>query len=83
MPAGGPSLAGEASAAPGTDEPDPLLAEVRGFVVESGKASISAVQRKFKLGYNRAARLVEALERQGVVAPMDSSGTRKVLEEVS
>lgn len=83
LPAGGPSLAGEAPAAPGTDEPDPLLAEVRGFVVESGKASISAVQRHFKLGYNRAARLVEALERQGVVAPMDSSGTRKVLEEVS
>ncbi|WP_445157607.1 recombination-associated protein RdgC [Halomonas sp. E14] len=70
-------------ASPGTDEPDPLLSEAKAFVIESGRASISAVQRKFKIGYNRAAHLIEDLERQGVVSPMDNSGARKVLEEVA
>jgi len=70
-------------ASPGTDDPGPLLDEVRGFVIESRRASISAVQRHFKIGYNRAARLIEDLERQGVVSPMDNSGSRKVLKEAA
>lgn len=72
-----------APASPGADEPDPLLSEVRAFVIESRKASISAVQRHFKIGYNRAARLIEDLERQGVVSPMDNSGSRKVIKEAA
>ncbi|SHK52617.1 recombination associated protein RdgC [Halomonas caseinilytica] len=61
---------------------DPLMPEVRGFVIESGTAAVSAVQRQFKLGYNRAARLIEALERADVVSSMDNRGSRKVLQEV-
>ncbi|WP_244534454.1 DNA translocase FtsK [Halomonas caseinilytica] len=58
------------------------MPEVRGFVIESGTAAVSAVQRQFKLGYNRAARLIEALERADVVSSMDNRGSRKVLQEV-
>lgn len=60
------------------EEPDPLLADAREFVVQESRPSISALQRKFKIGYNRAARLIEALERGGVVSPADNSGKRRV-----
>lgn len=56
-----------------------LYAEAVAFVRESFRASISAVQRKFKLGYNRAARLIEAMEAAGVVTAMNSSGGREVI----
>ncbi len=49
------------------------------FVCESRKASISSVQRKFRIGYNRAARLIEAMEMAGVVSAMSSNGNREVL----
>nr|WP_277354973.1 DNA translocase FtsK [Salinicola salarius] len=58
---------------------DPLIADARQFVVSEKRASISALQRRFKIGYNRAARLIEDLERAGVVSAMDNSGKRRVL----
>ena len=58
---------------------DPLYEQARQIVISNGRASISLVQRHLRIGYNRAARLVEQMERFGVVSPMDSSGSRKVL----
>lgn len=55
------------------------LQEATKFVRESGRASISAIQRKFKWGYNRAARMIEALEAAGVITPIDSHGHREVI----
>ena len=49
------------------------------FVTESRKASISSVQRKFKVGYNRAATMIEAMEAAGVVSPAETNGSRTVL----
>jgi len=66
----------------------PLLAHLRAelsydeavaFVLESRRASISAVQRKLRIGYNRAARLIEAMEAAGVVSMMNTNGSREVL----
>ncbi|WP_282563384.1 DNA translocase FtsK [Halomonas dongshanensis] len=75
------ALAGlEAEGGDGDDaEQDALYDEAVQFVTESRKASISAVQRRFKIGYNRAARLVEAMESAGVVSSMSSNGSRDVL----
>lgn len=61
------------------DESDPLYDEAVEFVIESRKASISSVQRKLRVGYNRAARLIEQMEASGVVSPMNSNGSRDVL----
>ena len=60
-------------------ERDALYDEAVQFVTESRRASISAVQRRFKIGYNRAARLVEAMEAAGVVSSMGTNGAREVL----
>ncbi|WP_240454122.1 DNA translocase FtsK [Halomonas sp. NO4] len=60
-------------------EQDALYDEAVAFVTESRRASISAVQRRFKIGYNRAARLVEAMEAAGVVSSMGTNGAREVL----
>lgn len=60
-------------------EADPLYLDAKKFVRESQRASISAVQRRLKIGYNRAARLIETLEAAGVVSPMHSNGSRTVL----
>lgn len=60
-------------------ESDPLYTEVLAFVQEQGRASISLVQRRFKIGFNRAARLVEQLEQDGVIGPADGSKPRKVV----
>ncbi len=60
-------------------EQDALYDEAVQFVTESRRASISAVQRRFKIGYNRAARLVEAMEMAGVVSTMGTNGGREVL----
>ncbi|MBA2651360.1 MAG: DNA translocase FtsK 4TM domain-containing protein [Tatlockia sp.] len=61
-----------------TEDADPLYDQAVEFVIQTRKASISAVQRRFKVGYNRAARLVEEMERTGVVGPLDG-GFRDVL----
>ncbi len=60
-------------------ESDPLYDEAVEFVLESRRASISSVQRKLRVGYNRAARLIEAMEAAGVVSTMSSNGSREVL----
>jgi S-DNA-T family DNA segregation ATPase FtsK/SpoIIIE len=61
------------------DELDPLYDEAVAFVTESRKASISSVQRKLKIGYNRAARMIESMEAAGVVSEAGSNGQREVL----
>lgn len=61
------------------EESDPLYDEAVAFVTESRKASISSVQRKLRIGYNRAARLIEQMEASGVVTAMSSNGNREVL----
>lgn len=62
-----------------SDKADPLFDEAVQVVVESRRASISYVQRRLKIGYNRAARLIEEMERVGVVGPQEASGNREVL----
>lgn len=63
----------------GDPEQDALYDEAVAFVLETRRPSISFVQRKFKIGYNRAARLVEAMENAGVVSAMQSNGQREVV----
>ena len=63
----------------GDNESDPLYDEAVAFVLETRKASISSVQRKLRIGYNRAARLIEQMETSGVVSEMSSNGNREVL----
>ncbi|WP_268935074.1 DNA translocase FtsK [Spartinivicinus ruber] len=60
-------------------EQDALYDEAVAFVTESRRASISSVQRRLKIGYNRAARMIEAMEAAGVVSPMGSNGSREVI----
>ncbi len=75
-----PVLASEAAAAASSDaEQDPLYDEAVRIVTETRKASISGVQRRLKIGYNRAARMVEAMEEAGIVGPLESNGSREVL----
>ncbi len=61
------------------EEDDAMYDEAVRFVTESRKASISAVQRKLRIGYNRAARMIESMEAAGVVSEMGSNGSREVI----
>ena len=63
----------------GDGENDPLYDEALKIVTETRRASISGVQRRLRIGYNRAARLIEEMEKTGVVGPMQSNGNREVL----
>ena len=74
---GMPSISSGESSEDG--EGDDLYDEAVAFVTESRRASISAVQRRLRVGYNRAARLVETMEQAGIVSPMSSNGNREVL----
>ncbi|KQH74607.1 DNA translocase FtsK [Xylella fastidiosa subsp. sandyi] len=67
------------SASGGGDETDPLYDEALRIVTETRRASISSVQRRLRIGYNRAARLIEAMETAGVVSPPEHNGDRAVL----
>jgi S-DNA-T family DNA segregation ATPase FtsK/SpoIIIE len=60
-------------------EQDPLYDEAVRIVTESRKASVSGIQRRLKIGYNRAARLVETMEAAGLVGPLQPNGSREVL----
>ena len=60
-------------------QPDPLYDEVVSFIQEGGKVSASSIQRKFSIGYNRAARIVDAMEEAGLVSGMTKSGKRELL----
>ena len=76
-----PGLAGIDSPA-GADidaEQDPLYDQAVQVVIETKKASISGVQRRLKIGYNRAARMVESMEQAGLVGPLQSNGSREIL----
>ncbi|POA98358.1 cell division protein FtsK [Chromobacterium sinusclupearum] len=72
--AAGAGIDGESDA-----ESDPLYDEAVAIVVKTRKASISSVQRHLRIGYNRAARLIEQMESAGLVSPMESNGNRTVL----
>lgn len=64
---------------PSDAESDPLYDQAVQIVVESRRASVSGIQRRLKIGYNRAARIVEAMEAAGVVSAMQGNGSREVL----
>jgi len=61
------------------EDADPLYDEAVKIVTESRKASISYIQRRLKIGYNRAARMVEEMEKSGLVGPLETNGSREVL----
>ena len=61
------------------DDDDPLYNDIVQFVIQTQKASASLLQRKFKLGYNRAARIVDLLEERGIIGPQNGSKPREVL----
>lgn len=77
--AGVPGLGGGDGEDTNAEEDDALYDEAVRFVTESRKASISSVQRKLRIGYNRAARMIEAMEMAGVVSEMGTNGNREVL----
>jgi S-DNA-T family DNA segregation ATPase FtsK/SpoIIIE len=63
----------------GEEEYDPLYDQAVNLVIEKGSASTSMVQRVFRIGYNRAARILEVMEREGVIGPADGAKPRTVL----
>ncbi len=64
------------------EDDDEMYEEARACVIEAGKASTSYLQRKLKLGYARAARLMDKLEERGVIGPGDGAKPREVLERM-
>ena len=60
------------------DEPD-IYADVERYVIEAGKTSTSSLQRKFRIGYGKASRLIDRLEENGIVGETDGKSPRKVL----
>jgi S-DNA-T family DNA segregation ATPase FtsK/SpoIIIE len=76
---GGADFADGGSSSGAGSEVDPLYDEAVGIVLKTRRASISGVQRQLRIGYNRAARLIEDMERAGLVSAMQSNGNREVL----
>jgi S-DNA-T family DNA segregation ATPase FtsK/SpoIIIE len=74
-------VAGVAGAA-GGGEADPLYDEAVRIVTETRRASVSGVQRQLRIGYNRAARMIEEMEAAGIVGPLQGNGSREVLAAV-
>ena len=77
-----PNLTGSSPVGPAPendDSDDPIYDEVVKFAVETGKVSSSLLQRRFRLGYNRAARIVDLLEERGIIGPANGSKPREVL----
>jgi S-DNA-T family DNA segregation ATPase FtsK/SpoIIIE len=74
-----PVMPGESIRDSNGEEIDPLYDEAVAVVTETRKASISYVQRRLKIGYNRAARMIEEMETAGVVSLVQSNGSREVL----
>jgi len=68
-----------AEAAQGSGEADPLYDQAVEVVLKNRRASISLVQRHLRIGYNRAARLLEDMEKAGMVSAMQSNGNREIL----
>jgi S-DNA-T family DNA segregation ATPase FtsK/SpoIIIE len=64
---------------PEDTEQDALYDQAVRIVTETRRASISGIQRRLKIGYNRAARMIEAMEAAGIVSPAEGNGTREVL----
>ena len=75
-----PGLSPEKGGGNGGDtESDPLYDQAVAIVTQTRRASISGVQRRLKIGYNRAARMIEHMELTGIVGPMETNGSREVL----
>src|SRR5438270_10904459 len=81
-PAGGEDAAGVGPDGIPTGEKDPLYDQAVEIVLRTRRPSISLVQRHLRIGYNRAARLIEDMERAGMVSPMQTNGNREVLVPV-
>jgi S-DNA-T family DNA segregation ATPase FtsK/SpoIIIE len=73
------SPGGGASAANASGEDDDLYNDAVAFIMETRKVSASSIQRKFSIGYNRAARIVDSMEEAGLVSSMGKSGKRELL----
>ena len=74
----------EQASSPGEfDDDDELLEDAIRLVVENGQASISMLQRRFRIGYSRAARLIDMMELRGIVGPYQGSKPREVLVDSS
>jgi DNA segregation ATPase FtsK/SpoIIIE, S-DNA-T family len=76
---GGAEGAGGGGAGTGGGEADPMYDQAVGIVLQQRRASISLVQRHLRIGYNRAARLLEQMENSGIVSAMGHSGNRDIL----
>lgn len=76
-----PSEVSSQNGSPSVEDVDPLYKEVLLFIAKTQKASASLLQRRFKIGYNRAARIIDTLEEDGYIGPVDGSKPRKVYLE--
>ena len=80
---GSSSNGGGGGSTGGSDDDDPLYNEIVDYCIQSGKVSASLLQRKFRLGYNRAARIVDLLEERGIIGPQNGSKPREVLVKMN